>query len=411
MHGFQGIGNIPYNDSEMGQISGDFRGPMIWGILKQFPTENDKLFHMHFLLLKKLGKLFLQFFVFLRNTSLTHLSSDFECWLLWEEPRGWEVPAVSYEARSCLMHKIARYLKSSLCHTVGSQYQLRTRSLGINLLWKWVAYYDLGSDRSATVMGQVGTMAIHHLFDHLELGLTRSRAHDSDTWTSARCINKWLSPSYHLTVTPLFQPTTIYEHFLWPVNSRKKRRRSPSMDLLNILSWAEKEDNCHNKASFIVLKNSSKGKSSQGATSVWRDKLSDVKIYMWSWAEVKVLVVGQTLGKTRLETNHVNKSYVDASLRIGSMCLWPRSLYGRGGTQQSGWKHDYSILVHPISCTLVPGKGRVIITDAQHINPATWAFWHGLSWLPLKFKSRVSLVCCSIFRTHLPTKFKIWLAL
>lgn len=33
------------------------------------------------------------------------------------------------------------------------------------------------------------------------------------------------------------------------------------------------------------------------------------------------LVVGQGLGKTRLETNHVNKSYVDASLQIGSMCL------------------------------------------------------------------------------------------
>lgn len=147
-----------------------------------------------------------------------------------------------------------------------------------------------GSDRSTTVIGQVGTMAIHHLFDHLELGLTRSRAHDSDTWTSARCINKWLSPSYHLTVTPLFQPTAIYEHSLWSVNSRKKCRRSPSMDLLNILSWAEKADNCHNKASFIVLKNSSKGKSSQWSTSVWRDKLSDVKIYMWSWAEVKGLV-------------------------------------------------------------------------------------------------------------------------
>lgn len=160
------------------------------------------------------------------------------------------------------------------------------------------------------------------MFYHLELGLMKSRVHDSDAWTGARCMNKWLSPSCHLTVMPLFQPTTIYEHSSWPANSRKKLRCSPSMDLLNILSWAEKADYCHNKTSFIVLKNSSKGKSFQwrratkGTTDqlfIWRGKLLDVKICMWSWAEVKGLVVGQGLGKTRLETNHVKKSYVDTS--------------------------------------------------------------------------------------------------
>lgn len=182
---------------------------------------------------------------------------------------------------------------------------------------------------------------------------------------------------------------------------------------------AEKADYCHNKTSFIVLKNSSKGKSFQwrratkgttdqllyGGVSCWMSRYACGLGLRWrAW----LLVRAWEKQDWRQMWRKVMWLHLKNWLYL---FRWPRKLYCRGDTQQSGWQHDCSLLAHPISCTLVPWKGRVILTDAWYINPATWDFWHGLSWLPIKFKSRVSLVCVVYSELICLWSLKICLAL
>lgn len=84
------MGKIPYNNSEIYQISEDFRGPMI--MLGQFCKEKDKLFHFVLITTKKQVNFSVGFLVFLRNISLIHLSITFHADSFERNPeveRGW----------------------------------------------------------------------------------------------------------------------------------------------------------------------------------------------------------------------------------------------------------------------------------------------------------------------------------